>query len=237
VKKVCTHLPLWLDAPLQSWGFQSRFEYRTTSMFPTKSGLLGMICAAMGIAKGSDEERVTLPQLCALHMTVWQLPKIIDGKEISIRRLVDFHTVLATRRADGTMNGDPVITRREYLMDARFGVQLTGDRELLKRIGAALRDPIWGIWFGRKCCLPAAPVYIGGPYASESDVWQRLMQVAGYSPDTAQHKFSRMQDVNNFAEGTDTYNDRPLSFGNGHSSGIEGRRFTSRRVRVVAGSV
>jgi len=229
------YLPLWLDAPLQSWGFQSRFERRTTLMFPTKSGLLGMICAAMGIAKGSDAERSTLPQLSTLNMTVWQLPKIIDGKEIPIRRLVDFHTVLGTRRADGTKNGDPVITRREYLMDARFGVRLSGDRGILERVAAALDDPIWGIWFGRKCCIPAAPVVIGGPYESELDAWKRLLGVAGYPPETSQDKFSRMEDVNTFAEGTDTYNDSPLSYGNGRSSGIEGQRFAPRRVRSIAG--
>jgi CRISPR system Cascade subunit CasD len=45
------HLPLWFDAPLQSWGFGSRFSYRNTALFPTKSGVLGLVCAAMGLAE------------------------------------------------------------------------------------------------------------------------------------------------------------------------------------------
>ena len=60
------YLALMLDAPLQSWGFASRFQRRTTGLHPTKSGVIGLICAAMGVGKGSDAERDTLPQLsCA----------------------------------------------------------------------------------------------------------------------------------------------------------------------------
>lgn len=51
-----SYLALLLDAPLQSWGFASRFERRTTALHPTKSGIIGLICAAMGLAKGSAEE-------------------------------------------------------------------------------------------------------------------------------------------------------------------------------------
>ncbi len=57
------YLALLLDGPLQSWGFASRFQRRTTGLHPTKSGVIGLICAAMGLAKGSPEERATLPEL------------------------------------------------------------------------------------------------------------------------------------------------------------------------------
>ena len=57
------YLALLLDGPLQSWGFASRFQRRTTGLHPTKSGVVGLICAAMGLAKGSPDERVTLPNL------------------------------------------------------------------------------------------------------------------------------------------------------------------------------
>jgi hypothetical protein len=56
------------------------------------------------------------------------------------------------------MNDDPVVTDREYLMDACFGVILTGDRVMLERIHGALGDPVWFVWFGRKSCIPAAPI-------------------------------------------------------------------------------
>ena len=69
------YLALMLDAPLQSWGFASRFQRRTTGSHPTKSGVVGLLCAALGLAKGSDEEREWLPRLAALRMTVVTIPR------------------------------------------------------------------------------------------------------------------------------------------------------------------
>ena len=73
------YLPLWFDAPLQSWAFASRFQRRVTGLFPTKSGVIGLVCAALGLAKGSDEERTKLPQLAALRMIAWHFPRLSSG--------------------------------------------------------------------------------------------------------------------------------------------------------------
>jgi CRISPR system Cascade subunit CasD len=234
------HLPLWLDAPLQSWGLESRFQRRNSGLFPTKSGVIGLVCAAMGLAKGSDEERVKLPQLGALKLAAWNFPRLgsgSDGETLLMQRLDDFHTVLNTRRASGAINNDPVVTRRQYLLEARFGIRLSGDGALLEEIAAALVDPRWGVWLGRKSCLPAAPVQIGGPYATEPQAWLALLRAAGFPPETAEEGFSKLEEVTTFNAGTDTYSDQPLSFGTGSSSGVEGRQFSPRRVRVIPKSI
>ena len=43
-----TALLLWLEAPLQSWGVDSRFGRRDTLPFPSRSGVLGLVCCATG---------------------------------------------------------------------------------------------------------------------------------------------------------------------------------------------
>ncbi len=230
------HLPLWFDAPLQSWGFASRFQRRATGLFPTKSGVLGLVCAALGLAKGSAAEREKLPQLASLTLTAWQFPRYAARKPndpLLVQRLEDFHTVLNTRRASGAMNNDPVITRRQYLLEARFGLRLSGDDASLREVAAALNNPRWGVWLGRKSCLPAAPLHLGGPFASETEVWQVLLRAAGLPSDTKEDGFAKVEEVADFTAGTDTYNDQPLSFGTADSSGVEGRQFAPRRVRVV----
>ena len=230
------HLPLWFDAPLQSWGFASRFQRRTTGMFPTKSGVIGLICAAMGLAKGSIEECQKLPQLAALKLTVWQFPRLAPrgrNEPLLVQRLEDFQTVENTRRAGNKPNPDPVITRRQYLLDARFGLRLTGDCALLEVIVSAFKNPSWGVWFGRKSCIPAAPVAVGQPFTSEQELWQALLRAAAMSPETTEASVARVEEVD-FDSGTDTFNDQPLSFGTAHSSGLEGRLFAPRRVRVIA---
>ena len=53
-------LLLRLEGPMQSWGYRSRFDYRDTALEPTRSGVIGLICAAMGIARGEDISRFDL---------------------------------------------------------------------------------------------------------------------------------------------------------------------------------
>ena len=228
------YLALMFDAPLQSWGFASRFRRRTTGPHPTKSGVVGLLCAALGLAKGSAEERQWLPRLSALQMTIVTIPRTRPEErhqaaeaELPLRYLEDFHTVEGTRRASGSPNPDPVPTRRQYLMDACFGVLLAGeDEEVLVRAAKAVRNPVWGVWFGRKCCLPAAPLYRAGP-CDEAAAWHVLI---GGKP---RNQVRRVEEAAEFAAGTDTLNDQPHSFGTADSSGPELRKFVPRRVCIV----
>jgi CRISPR system Cascade subunit CasD len=232
------YLALLLDAPLQSWGFASRFQRRTTGLHPTKSGVVGLICAAMGLAKGSDDERATLPALAALRMTSVAIPRpgpYFAAAQLPVRRLEDFHTVLDTRRADGAMNNDAVITHRQYLLDARFGVIIEGDRGVLERASAALQDPVWGVWLGRKSCIPATPVLVGLA-DSHGGAWKAILGACRLNAETAIETFATVTEVEQFADGTDSLRDQPVSFGDGKSSGPDKRQFASRRIVVGHGT-
>jgi CRISPR system Cascade subunit CasD len=224
------YLALLLDAPLQSWGFSSRFQRRTTGLHPTKSAVIGLICAAMGLAKGSAEERAMLPDLSKLRMSSIVIPRDGPGADtlLPVLRLEDYHTVLDTRRASGKMNEDAVVTRRQYLLDARFGVILAGDRFVLERVAAALEDPVWGVWFGRKSCIPAEPVYRG---LFDTELLAQSMLIRERSIE----EFTAVTEVENFADGTDSISDQPVSFGDGASSGPDKRQFAVRRIKLVPG--
>ena len=229
------YLALLLDAPLQSWGVASRFQRRTTGLHPTKSGVIGLVCATLGISKGTDAEHELLPQLAALKMTSVAIPRRVGGLRsvvaapLPVRRMEDFHTVQGTRRASGKPNNDPVVTRRQYLADAKFGIILAGDRVLLERVAEKLRDPVWGVWLGRKSCIPAEPV-CRGVFTTRQEAQHELI---GDSPI---EQFTRVEEVTDFAAGTDSYNDQPVSFGQTNSSS-EGRAFSVRRVSLIPGTV
>jgi CRISPR system Cascade subunit CasD len=224
------HLALLLDGPLQSWGFASRFQRRTTGLHPTKSGVIGLICAAMGVGKGTTQEEELLPQLSALRMTSIAIPR----ESNPIRRFEDFHTVLNTRRASGKMNDDPVVTRREYLLDARFGIILAGDRRLLDRVSVKLRDPVWGVWLGRKSCIPARPLFVA-VCNTNAEAWQALLGSLGMNEQLPIESFTRVEEVADFGASTDSYQDQPVSFGRADSSS-EGRAYSLRRVRLEPGT-
>ena len=56
-------LLLRLAAPLQSWGMDSKFETRKTNREPTKSGIIGLLSAALGLRRDETEEIEKLNRL------------------------------------------------------------------------------------------------------------------------------------------------------------------------------
>ena len=171
-----------------------------------------------------------LPRLAALEMNSIDIPRYVQGaaSPLPILRLEDYHTVLDTRRASGTMNKDAVVTHRQYLLDARFGVILADHHALLERVVVALQDPVWGVWFGRKNCIPAGPIY-RGLFDTELLAQRELIG------DGSIEEFTTVTEVKDFAEGTDSVSDQPVSFGDGTSSGPDKRRFAIRRIAVKPG--
>ena len=214
-------LALRLDGPLQSWGFDSQYNHRNTGLMPTKSGIAGMCCAAFGYPRGSDKEHDFLKVFATTRMISVAISRQQNGKEIPVRRLRDYHTIQNTRTADGKTKNCH-ITYRQYLTDAAFGVFLGGPEALIVDIGKALRDPVWGIWLGRKACIPSSPVFVG----IYNEINDAFMQVVG---DTPIEHFTRQEDAESFGEGSDTISDVALSFA------VEQRSYAPRRVKTVLG--
>ena len=226
-------LALRLEGPLQSWGFDSQYHRRNTGLMPTKSAIAGMCCAALGFSRGSEKEREFLILFKTVRMTAIAIPRNVVKKQLSVRRLQDYHTVQNTRRASGSINNDCVLTHRQYLTDAAFAVLLEGDTKLLGEIVVALAYPKWGIWLGRKTCIPSAPVLAG-----LKGNWDNLQALLKKNRDDALclligkkplESFTRQEDVENFADGQDFLPDAPVSFA------TEKRLFSPRRVRTKQG--
>lgn len=140
-------LLLRLAGPMQSWGTRSRFDERDTDMEPSKSGVLGLVCAALGVPRNDWE---VLALLARLRMGVR-----VD--EPGILR-ADYQTA---QDRPGHPRTATVQTRRHYLADAAFLVGLEGaDRALLERAHAALKDPAWPLALGRKSFPPGLSVWL-----------------------------------------------------------------------------
>jgi len=144
-------LLLRLQGPMQSWGTASRFDERDTQLEPSKSGVLGLVCAALGRDRGAP-----LEDLAALRMGVR-----VDREGVPMR---DYQTASGVLIASGRTDlRRSVVSPRSYLSDAVFLVGLEGyDRLLLERIQAALRAPVWPLALGRKSYVPGMPVHLPG---------------------------------------------------------------------------
>lgn len=142
-------LLLRLQGPMQSWGTTSRFDERDTQLEPSKSGVLGLVCAALG-----RDRQEPVDDLAALRMGVR-----VDHEGMPMR---DYQTatgvLIATGKSDMRRT---VVSPRYYLSDAAFLVGLEGkDEALLARIHAALRAPHWPLALGRKSFAPGMPVWL-----------------------------------------------------------------------------
>ncbi len=153
---------LRFEGPLQSWGnHESKFIIRKTYEAPTKSGVIGLLCAAMGINR--KEAYQWLPEFNQLIMGVR-----IDRPGF---RWWDYHTVgaqIGSLTAENkvkitatTGQIETLLTRREYLCDASFLVALIGKPEFIATLHKALLNPKWQLYLGRMCCQPSVPIYNG----------------------------------------------------------------------------
>ncbi len=209
-------LLMLLAGPMQSWGHRSRFDDRDTGLEPTRSGLIGLICAAMGIPRNGD-----LSRFSRLRMGLR-----VDAPG---RVMVDYHTAMEVIKADGGGQGT-VISHRHYLSDARFLVGLESDNlDLLRDIDNALRNPACFIFLGRKSFVTSVPVFLPGNSIMSSKPLQEALK---------EYPFLRMREwekmpteplrvvieVKEQRAGDLTRNDVPLDF--------ESRRFGLRQVQT-----
>jgi CRISPR system Cascade subunit CasD len=152
---------LRLEGPLQSWGTQGRFGIRDTDREPSKSGVLGLVGAALGMRR---DDAATLARLRTLRLAIR-----VDQEGTIVR---DYHTVgggtfLGERHglwssAAGKKVETTALTERFYLADASFLAALGGDDDpLLDRVAEALARPVWPLFLGRRSCPPSRPVLAG----------------------------------------------------------------------------
>lgn len=137
-------LLLRLAAPMQSWGISSKFDRRTTQMEPTRSGVIGMLAAALGLPR-----EASLDVFKTLKFGVR-----IDQPGIMKQ---DFHMV---HRENGSKS-TAWVTYRYYLEDAVFLAGLEGTPEFLAKLELALRHPVYPLALGRRSCPPAEPLTLG----------------------------------------------------------------------------
>ena len=188
-------LLLRLSAPLQSWGSDSKFETRRTQQYPTKSGIIGMLAAALGIAREDDS---SLKELSSLKFGIR-----ID-KEGELLR--DYHTVTGDK---------PYITNRYYLADAIFLAGLESDDEsLLQKLEAALKSPAYPLYLGRRSCPPTFPLVLG---ICDKDLCHALEEESWLLPDWRQKRILSVAErkLRMVIEDNDSDNvvrDVPLSF-------------------------
>jgi CRISPR system Cascade subunit CasD len=154
--------------PMQSWGSRSRFQERDTEREPTKSGIIGLLCAALGRDRAEP-----LDDLAALRM----------GVRVDLEGRVenDYHTALDVLKANQS-GTDTQISNRAYLADAAFLVGLEGEVSLLEQLQQALKNPRWPLFLGRKSFVPGCPIYLKDGFHPEGKLEISLTNYESIAP-------------------------------------------------------
>lgn len=228
------YLLLWLEAPLQSWGHDSKFGRRDSVDFPTKSGVLGLLCCARG-ATGAETE--WLEAWADLDMQVAAyVPRDRFGEATPRLPLMrDFHMVgsgydtqdpweslLIPKTSEGkkAVGGGTKMTYRYYLQDMAFAVALQGPASMLKAAEGALKAPVWDLYLGRKNCVPTEYI-CQGAFASANEAL-----AAGESLAADKNKVLASLVLQGEHDGEVlTLNDVPVQFG-------DHKKYRDRRVTV-----
>lgn len=153
------YLVFTLVAPIGSFGDLAGHERRGSDAWPSRSAILGLVGAALGIRRDDQPGQEAL--------SGWRVAVSTLSSGGQFR---DFHTAQAvptarikrpsTRREAlrALRSGDnPVITRRDYRTDCAFGVALWGSGDL-QELRRALTRPCFVPYLGRKSCPLAAPM-------------------------------------------------------------------------------
>lgn len=229
-------LLLWLEGPLQAWGHDSKFGVRNTQNFPTRSGVLGLLCCARGTG-GPEIE--WLSEMNTLPMEVRAYARADKNGDPLLREppLCDFQMVgsgyddsdpwqslLIPKTSEGkkAVGGGTKMTYRYYLQDSVFAVALQVPADQADSLADALQNPVWELYLGRKNCAPTELIF-QGVFDNTEQAWHQASVLA----DSKQRVFCySVLD----REGDDgeviTLNDVPVQFG-------PNKRYRDRRVTLV----
>ena len=163
-----------LYGAMASWGGIAVGEFRPSQMQPTRSAVLGLLAAALGIRR--DQES-------ALH-ELSELATFAARLDLPGNSLRDYHTIQApssgkqvfrTRRDEVNQTKlNTILSSRDYRTDSGATIALQAHESAQNRVyewQSALRQPALPLYLGRKSCplaLPTDPTVVEAAHFAEA---------------------------------------------------------------------
>jgi CRISPR system Cascade subunit CasD len=150
-------LILKFQGPMQAWGEHTFEGLRPSGNFPTRSGILGLLGACLGI------RRTELGRLQRLADSVGIAVRQDERKDRRIMKITDYHTIKDARvEYSGLKSHETIQTWREYLLDAHFTAAIwnhEGADVTLETIEGAVKKPFFTPYLGRRSCPLTRPLF------------------------------------------------------------------------------
>ncbi len=171
------YLLFQLYGPMASWGDIAVGEYRPSFAHPSKSAIMGLLAAALGIRRDEDEHHRELSEACSFAVRADAIGTL----------LTDYHTIQVPSTKKGIThytryselaveNLNTILSKRDYRCDAAYIVAIAfrdASTHLLKKLAerlaiedftlsflaGKLSTPEFVIYLGRKSCPLSLPLH------------------------------------------------------------------------------
>lgn len=134
---------------LSAYGLQTFDVHRKANHFPTRSAIIGLLAAALGIARKEQRALYELSENLAIAVQVNQVGE----------KMVDYHTVQNFRSPMGKIQSGTKPTYREYWCDSEYTFAIAATDQLIEQLVEAVRSPKFTLFQGRKSCPLTRPLF------------------------------------------------------------------------------
>lgn len=154
-----------LYGPMAAWGDIAVGEYRPSFERPSKSAILGLFAAALGIRRDEEDKQYAIASAYRLAVKVDALGTLLRDYHTVQRPRAEKHAVYHTRKDEllwGKSKLTTTISTRDYRCEAFYSVCVWISRtdmpSSLHELRAALKAPKFSLYMGRKSCPLALPL-------------------------------------------------------------------------------
>lgn len=134
---------------MSAYGLQTFDVHRHVNHFPTRSSIIGMLGAAIGITRDNYSDIFELSKKLKIAVQVNKCGQ----------KMVDYHTVRNFRSPQGKIQKGTKPTYREYWCDSEHTFAISGDDDVVSMLAKKVKEPEFSLFQGRKCCPLTRPLY------------------------------------------------------------------------------
>jgi len=134
---------------MSAYGLQTFDVHRKVNHFPTRSAILGMLAAAMGLCRDQHAQIFALSQKLKIAVQV----------NNAGQKMLDYHTVQNFRSPLGKIQKGTKPTFREYWCDSEHTFAITSDDNVIEQLVEKVKAPVFVLFQGRKSCPLTRPLF------------------------------------------------------------------------------
>lgn len=178
-----------LYGPMCSWGDIAMGGFRPSVSSPSRSAIVGLLAAALGIRREQEDKLSSLNKSVGLAFEIESYGNLLtDYQTAQAPRSTSGNSFFSRKREIDAVKVDTkaqaTLSHREYYTDSLCRAYVWSksdcDNQLLMSLCNALKRPRFPLYLGRKSCPPSLPL---APQILKVETLRKAIQEASFSND------------------------------------------------------